>query len=103
MFNPLEHPEILADPQFMTVASAWVEHIPFAFAAVKLCRPNLFVELGTQAGDSYCAFCQAVAGQKLGTRCAAVDTWRGDVHTGAYSEEVLAPLKAHHDARYGGF
>jgi GT2 family glycosyltransferase len=70
---------------------------------VDLLRPNVFVELGTQWGDSYCAFCQSVQELNLGTRCYAIDTWEGDAHTGFYGSEVLADLRLHHDPLYGSF
>jgi hypothetical protein len=66
-------------------------------------KPQLLVELGTHRGASYCAFCQAVAESGLATRCFAVDTWRGDRHTGEYGEEIYAELCQYHDPEYGGF
>jgi len=91
-------------PRLLTQVSAWVEHIPLGMALVDLLRPASVVELGTHMGDSYCAFCQAIAALGLGeTRATAVDTWRGDEHAGRYGAEVLEALRAHHDPRYGGF
>ena len=103
MINPLSHPIIFTTPKRLTPFSAWHEHIPFAFFIVDLLRPQVIVELGTAHGDSYCAFCQAVKELSLKTRCYAVDTWRGDPHTGFYGPEVLADLRAHHDPLYGTF
>jgi hypothetical protein len=90
-------------PRRLTPVSAWDEHVPFGMNLVDLLRPRVLVELGTHAGDSYCAFCQAVAELSSETRCYAVDTWRGDVHAGQYGDEVLAELRAHHDPLYAGF
>jgi hypothetical protein len=70
---------------------------------VDLLRPRTLVELGTDYGVSYCAFCQAVKTLQLDTRCYAIDTWRGDPQTRYYGEEVLADLRPHHDPLYGGF
>jgi glycosyltransferase involved in cell wall biosynthesis len=101
--NPLNHPVLFSGPRRLTPFSAWHEHIPFAMFLIDLLRPNVFVELGTQSGDSYCAFCQAVQELDLGTRCYAIDNWEGDSHAGLYGPEVLADLRAHHDPLYGNF
>ena len=103
MFNPLEHPVALLLPERQTQLSGWTEHIPFAMALVDLLRPSTIVELGTYAGDSYCAMCQAVQHLDLDTRCYAVDTWVGDPQTGFYGGEILEGLRQHHDPRYGRF
>lgn len=83
--------------------TGWQGHLPFAFWIVKALKPRVFVELGTQMGHSYCAFCQAVSHLGLGTACYAVDTWRGDDHTGYYSEHVFNSLSQYHNPRYGKF
>lgn len=101
--NLLGHPICFAEPKRLTRVSAWHQHIPFAMFLVDLLRPRILVELGTEYGDSYCAFCQAVRELSLSTRCYAVDTWQGDPHTGFYGPEVLADLRAHHDLLYGDF
>jgi glycosyltransferase involved in cell wall biosynthesis len=83
--------------------SAWPEHVPFAFWLVDVLRPATIVELGTHAGVSYSAMCQAVKMLGLPARCFAIDTWKGDEHAGFYSEEVYRDLAAFHDPRYGAF
>ena len=94
---------ILWMPDYLDEASAWIEHIPFAFWIMEAFGPSCVVELGTHTGVSYLAFCQAA--QKLGidTRGYAVDTWQGDEHTGFYGEEVFQKLSQIHDRRYGWF
>lgn len=100
--NPFDYPNMLSAPNRVT-SSAWHQHIPFAMFIVAVLRPATFVELGTHNGDSYCAFCQAVAELQLLTKCYAVDTWQGDEHAGYYGENVLPELRAYHDPLYGGF
>ena len=90
-------------PRRVSEVSAWIQHIPFAFALVDMLRPRRIVELGTHKGDSYCALCQAVDMLGLKTQCMAVDTWVGDAQSGTYGEDVLVELRAHHDPLYGGF
>lgn len=85
------------------VESAWSGHAPFAFWICGVCRPRRFVELGTHSGFSYFAFCQAVKLLELEAECFAVDTWRGDEHSGFYGEDVLRLVKEQNDAKYSGF
>jgi predicted O-methyltransferase YrrM len=99
----LAHPLCLHLPDRLTQILSWQEHIPFAMFLVEILRPRVIVELGTHAGDSYCAFCQAVSELRLETRCYAVDSWEGDAHSGFYGAEVLEDLRQYHDPRYGSF
>ena len=93
--NPLAHPICLSWPRRRTAARAWHGHIPFAMFLVDLLRPRTLVELGVSAGNSYCAFCQAVKELRLDTRCHGVDTWP--------AEASLDDLREHHDPLYGTF
>lgn len=90
-------------PERMGLGSAWWAHVPFAFWITAVCKPRLFVELGTHNGVSYSAFCEAVLNARLGTRCYAVDTWAGDEHAGYYGDEIYNNLRSFHDARYSAF
>ncbi len=102
-FDLLEHPICLSLPRRTVPFQSWRQHVPFAMLLVDLLKPRILVELGVHYGDSYCAFCQAVADLRLGTSCYGVDTWKGDPHASLYGPEVLAELVAHHDPLYGGF
>ena len=95
-------PEIDWDPEHL-VLSAWMEHVPFAFWLMKVLRPTCFVELGTERGVSYAAFCQAVERFETGSRCYAVDTWRGDEHAGHYDESVYHQIADLNDRRFRRF
>lgn len=66
-------------------------------------RPTNFVELGTQMGESYFAFCQAAVENGVECRAFAVDTWRGDQHTRPYDDVVFDEVSAHNQAHYAGF
>ena len=90
-------------PERLVEPDAWVGHIPFAFWLIGAHKPTALVELGTHTGNSYSAFCQAVARFGLGTTCYAVDTWLGDPQAGLYGEEVFTEFRDFHDPRYGGF
>ncbi|MEY3194472.1 MAG: hypothetical protein RIQ78_569 [Bacteroidota bacterium] len=54
-----------------------MEHTPFAFFLIEKLRPRILVELGTQYGTSYFAFCQAISELKLSTKAYGVDIWLG--------------------------
>ena len=82
---------------------AWSDHIYFAYDLVAQLRPRLLVELGTDRGESYFAFCQSVLENETGTRSFAVDHWRGDPHTGSYDETTFVDVDAHNRARYARF
>ena len=90
-------------PQRLSWPYAWIEHIPFASWLVEQHKPATLVELGTHTGNSYLAFCQAVARGELRTHCFAVDTWKGDEHSGFYGDDVFQILSNYHDRNYGAF
>ena len=81
----------------------WSGHIPFACDLIASLRPSVFVELGTHFGESYFAFCQAIAENSTNTKAYAVDTWQGDVHTGAYGDDVFREVDEHNRDLYSGF
>ncbi len=83
--------------------SAWHGHVSFAHWIVQAMRPRTVVELGTQNGVSYAAFCNAVAKLGLPTKCFAVDTWQGDLHAGAYDDRVYQDLYAFNLANFSSF
>jgi O-antigen biosynthesis protein len=94
--------ELFWAPERVVQFEHWVGHIPFAFWLVKTLRPRTILELGTHRGNSYCAFCQAIATLQLNAQAFAVDTWKGDIHM-APEVGVLEDLQAYHDPRFGSF
>jgi hypothetical protein len=102
---PLSLPSLTFRPlryRYRGVAD-WSGHIPFACDLVSTLKPAVFVELGVHYGESYFAFCQAI--QESGHPCRAfgIDTWRGDMHTGRYGDEVLADADGHNQRHYQSF
>lgn len=93
---------ILIQPRKL-VLSAWHGHVPFAVWLIGTLKPRAIVELGTQKGGSYLAFCEAVLENRLNTKCYAVDTWKGDEYAGFYGEDIFLELADYHDQNYGSF
>lgn len=81
----------------------WSGHIPFACDLVDSLRPSVFVELGTQLGESYFAFCQAMVESGTTAKAYAVDTWEGDLHTGRYGDDVFQEVDEYNRALYSHF
>ena len=81
----------------------WHEHAPFASWLIEALRPRTLVELGTHAGFSYFTFCQAVRRLALPTNCYAIDTWKGDVHTGWYDEDIYNSVQEYNNANFSNF
>lgn len=82
---------------------AWTEHIFFAYDLVAQLKPHVLVELGTDRGESYFAFCQSAQENKTGTRCFAIDTWKGDPQSGFYDETTFDHVQAHNREHYQSF
>jgi len=95
--------ELYWQPSRQAIPGAWTGHLAIAFWLIKAARPTMFVELGTHSGNSYSAFCQAIAQMGLPTRAFAVDTWLGDEHSGLYGEEVFRALQAFNESHFGAF
>lgn len=90
-------------PDLLDRPSAWFGHIPFAHWIIGALQPSIFVELGTHAGVSYMSFCRAVERRNIGTRCYAVDTWKGDEQAGLYPEDVYLHLRKYNQEKYESF
>jgi predicted nucleic acid-binding Zn-ribbon protein len=77
------------------IADAWCMHLPFAYDLMREFAPKTFVELGVKEGESYFAFCQSAAENKISVRCYGVDSWRGDIQTGKLSPEIAKDVAAY--------
>lgn len=88
-FNPVfEYETSYAD-----LGGPWAGHKYFAYDLVRNQKPKKIVELGTHLGCSLFSFSQAIKDAKLKTEIDAIDTWKGDEHTGFYPEEVFETVK----------
>jgi predicted O-methyltransferase YrrM len=93
--DPLLWPSARADRD-----SAWHGHVSFAHWLVSALQPKVVVELGTHNGISFAALCHAAEKCNLDTKCFAVDTWQGDLHTKEYGAEVYVDLAAYTIRRF---
>ena len=80
---------ILSRPLYLA-QSNWLEHIPFAFWLMEALKPSGFVELGSDCGASYFAFCQAAARLEIDIDSYAIGDWpdtpEGRAHFNALSQ-----------------
>ncbi len=102
MISPEQLPSQRFEPLRYGVG-AWTEHIFFAYDLVAKLRPKVVVELGTDRGESYFAFCQSVKENKTGTRTFAIDHWRGDSHAGSYDSATFEDVAQHQRSHYEAF
>lgn len=82
---------------------AWTDNLHFAYDLVATLQPRVVVELGTDRGESYFAFCQSTLENRTATGCFAVDTWRGDEQAGVYDETTWREVSTHNEAHYAAF
>jgi len=92
--------EVFWEPLRLVPPDPWVGHLPFAYWLIKVSKPAMLLELGTHTGNSYFAFCQALASLNTAARAYAVDTWQGDEHAGYYSDDVFADVTAFNRAHF---
>jgi len=82
--------ESLWVPEVFVPTSAF-GHLPFFFWLISELRPKRVVELGSADGYTFFGFCQAA--REFGLEVTAVDTWKGDAHTGPFAESMFQNLK----------
>jgi len=83
---------MLINPKKVSLPYNWIGHIPFVYDLVREFRPRQIVELGTHTGNSFLAMCESVHDHKLQSSVYAVDTWRGEIHSGRYTGRVYEEL-----------
>lgn len=93
---------VLFKPSRITEPFSWVGHLKIANFIIKELNPTIFVELGTHTGNSYFSFCQSVLENNLSTKCFAIDTWAGDMHSGKYENNIF-DIVAEHNKNYSEF
>ena len=79
---------LLYPPQHETPYSAWKGHRGFAQRLIKALQPEVFVELGVHAGDSYFTIVDAMRTYLVDGKAYGVDTWSGDKHAGFYDDGI---------------
>lgn len=90
------------EKKYQDLESAWIGHGYFVYDLVRNLKPQRIVELGTHKGGSFFSFCQAVKDAKLKTELFAVDTWKGDKHTGTYDQKMHKHIKNIKNELYSG-
>ena len=101
-FSELVAPVYLGPRIERYLGDSWCMHLPFAYDLMRELAPKLFVELGVKQGESYFAFCQSAAENKINVRCYGIDSWRGDVQTGNLDPEIEHEV-AEYNWRYSSF
>ena len=94
---------VLFKPDLLNSNSGWIGHLPFAGWLIREIKPKIFVELGTHYGHSYFAFCQSIIESGCATKSFAVDTWKGDEHSGIYSDDIYIEVDACNQKKYSAF
>src|SRR6266849_1176473 len=90
-------------PKRRVPVNNWLGHLPFARDLIGSLRPSTLVELGTHYGESYFGFCQSLVESGVQCTCYAVDTWKGDEHSGFYGEGVFADVNEYNRRNYASF
>jgi len=86
----LRNPRFCADDlNSLLRVSPWAGHRDFAYDLAAYLKPRRIVELGTHYGCSFFTFLQASKDLDIRSEIIAIDTWKGEDHSGTYGEEVL--------------
>jgi hypothetical protein len=72
---PQDLPPSILVPRFTPIPRSedtWLGHVGFAHDLIGSVRPKLLVEVGTQSGESYFAFCQSILENGIDCVCYAI-------------------------------
>jgi GT2 family glycosyltransferase/cephalosporin hydroxylase len=101
-YSRLLSPDYLGPRIERYIGDSWCMHLPFAYDLMRELAPDVFVELGVKQGESYFAFCQSAAENKINVRCYGVDSWLGDIQTGELDPEIQREVEVY-NGRYSSF
>jgi len=103
MFNEwqLHSPIFEYEARFPDFATSWSGHKLFAYDLVTNIKPATIVELGSYKGTSFFSFCQAVKDNGIASKLFAVDSWKGDPHTGSYDDKIYNEFRSIKEEFYG--
>ena len=82
-------PKFQYEKVFPDLIWGWAGHKYFIYDFIRNIKPKIIVELGTHNGTSFFSMCQAVKDEKLPTKLTAIDTWKGDRHSGFYDNSIF--------------
>lgn len=86
-------------PELFVLTSAF-GHVPFFFWLISVLKPRVTVELGSADGYTFFAFCQAA--REFPMRVFAIDTWKGDAHTGPLPERMYRSVQSNLAGHFSG-
>lgn len=84
-------------------SSNWLAQIPFIFWLIEAQSPKNVIELGTQDGISYFAFCQAIERLDLPANCLSIYASPEERTTNLDPDANYKKVKATNDSYYAGF
>ena len=107
MVHPLDElelgEELYWEPMRAVPPGPWAGHIALAFWLAKVVRPATVVELGTHSGNSFFAFCQAVAALELPGSASRSTPGEGTSTRGGTARRCSRRSSSFNDMHFAGF
>jgi Methyltransferase domain len=96
--NILDQPSVAFRPAAMLSGTPGPSagHLPFACDLIAALKPQTFVQLGVDYGDTYFGFCQAVQENSVTCTCYGVDTWPANRPDAPAFDAVNSYNERHH-------